>query len=49
MKESKLEGCGSLERMEVGRDSVGNLKSYKKFINLLGFGNITYYRFSYKA
>jgi hypothetical protein len=26
-KESKLEGCSSFERMEVGRDNVGSLKS----------------------
>jgi hypothetical protein len=26
-KESRLEGCNSLERMEVGRDDVGSLKS----------------------
>jgi hypothetical protein len=26
-KESRLEGCSNLERMEVGRDSVGSLKS----------------------
>jgi hypothetical protein len=25
--ESRLKGCSSLERMEVGRDSVGTLKS----------------------
>jgi hypothetical protein len=26
-KESRLEGCNSLEIMEVGRDDVGSLKS----------------------
>jgi hypothetical protein len=42
-KESRLKGYNSLERMEVGRDSVGSLKSYKNFINPLGFGSITFY------
>jgi hypothetical protein len=32
----------SFERMEVSRDSVGNLKSYINFTNLLGFGNTSY-------
>jgi len=26
-KESRLDGCSSFEKMEVNRDSVGNLKS----------------------
>jgi hypothetical protein len=42
-KENRLEGYSSLGRMEVGKDSVGSLKSYKNFINLFKFSTITYY------
>jgi hypothetical protein len=48
-KESRLEGCSSLEKMEVGRDNVGSLKFKKNFTKLFGFGSITYYWISYKA
>jgi hypothetical protein len=41
--------CHSFERMEMNRDSVGSLKSYKILIDPLRFGSVIYYWFSYKA
>jgi hypothetical protein len=30
-KENRLEGCSSLGRMKIGRDTIRDLKSYKNF------------------
>jgi hypothetical protein len=46
-KENRMDVCSSFERMEVNRDNVGSLKIIKKFYK--GFGNITFYWFSYKT
>jgi len=48
-KENRSKGCSSLGRMQVGRDSVRSLKSYKNFTNPLEFGGITFYWLSYTA
>jgi hypothetical protein len=32
-----------LGRLEIGKDNVGSLRSWKNFTNLFGFGSITYY------
>jgi hypothetical protein len=42
-RESRLDVYSTFKRMEMNRDSVGSLKSLKKFTNPLRFGSITFY------
>ncbi len=42
-KDNRLDDCSIFERMEMSKDSVGSLKSYKNFTNPFGFSSTTSY------
>jgi hypothetical protein len=44
-KRKNKDDCGTFERMEVSKDNVGSLKSYKNFTNPLEFCNTFFYWF----
>jgi hypothetical protein len=42
-KESRIDVCNSFKRMKMSKDSVGSLKSLKKFTSPLRFGSAIFY------